>query len=370
MGDETKKSKGGIKYFIIFFIVAVIFYFVFIAPSKDSANSNTSTPTQSNTNVLEEMKSHIVYVTYDYSGKDSSGNYFENKATGSGVIFYTDDSTMQIFTNRHVIDCGYTDNCYQRLSENVKVRMPDGKTFNASRVSIAPHGLDISVLTIDGNVLKSYSPTPVRKNELQLGEKVTAIGYPALQGINNVREFSISDGTITNQRDMLMDDGFSFKAIDSDAYINHGSSGGGLFDAGGNLIGITTWKSVGVQESTAININVINNFDSYSYCQEGSYPLGNDKCAKYCKREEVLGSDGICYGVCKDFYCKSQTFNVNDPRCKDGGQIAGDDGYCHNPCESQSSYCTGNGFCYKNKCVSCPSANLYLYEDGICRVYQ
>lgn len=361
MSEETKSKKNPWKYILIIFVV-LIGYQIFFA---NNGNKNI-TPTD---NLLDSMKSHIVYVMYDFSGKNGDGSYFEKEASGSGVIFYTEDSMMQIFTNRHVIDCGYTDSCYQRIKEIVKVRMPDGKIFNVSRVSISPHELDIAVLTIDGNGLKTYNPTLVRKNEIQLGEKVIALGYPAVQGINKVLQFSVSSGIITDFKDLLMKDGFSFKAIDSDAYTNHGSSGGGLFDSEGNLIGITTWKYLGIQESTAININVIDNFDKYSYCLEGSYPLQEGSCTKSCKREEVLGKDGLCYGVCKDFYCASQKFDVNDSRC-DNGLIAGEDGYCHQPCESPSTFCSGNSMCYNNRCVSCPDVKTILFEDGTCRVYE
>jgi hypothetical protein len=366
MVEEVKKSKGGFwKYVLIVFVIIVGYQIFFANKWGDNLNSSYD-------NLLASMKGHIVYVLYDFSGKNADGSYFEKEASGSGAIFYTNDSMVQIFTNRHVIDCGYTDSCYQRIKELIKVRMPDGKIFNVSEVLISPHGLDIAVLTIEGNGLKTYSPALVRKNEIQLGEKVTVIGYPAVQGINNVLELSVSSGTITNFKDLLMKDGFSFKAIDSDAYTNYGSSGGGLFDSEGNLIGITTWKSIGVQESTAININVIDNFDKYFYCSEGSYPLQEENiCAKYCKREEVLGKEGLCYGVCSGFYCESEKIKGNDDRCKEG-YIYGNDGYCHLPCGSDLTYCSStDSICFKDKCVnSCSLSNQELFKDGTCRVYE
>ncbi len=364
MVEEIKKSKWEIWKYILIVIIIFIGYEIFLGDNNKVNNDSRQ-------NVIDNIKSHVIYVLYDFSGKNGDGSYFEKEASGSGVIFYTEDSMMQIFTNRHVIDCGYTDSCYQRIKEIVKVRMPDGKILNVSTVSISPHGLDIAVLTIDGNGLKNYNSTPVRKNEIQLGEKVIAIGYPAIQGIDNVLEFSVSSGTITNFRDLLMKDGFSFKAIDSNAYTNYGSGGGGLFDSEGNLIGITTWKSIGVQESTAININVIDDFDKYFYCPEESYPLQDSGCAKSCKREEVLGEDGLCYGVCNSFYCESEKFGGNDDRCKEG-YIYGNDGYCHLTCGSDLTYCSSiDSICFRDKCVnSCSSINQLLFKDGICRVYE
>jgi len=362
MDEETKKSKWGVWEYVFIIIIIFIGYQIFFA-NKDKDNINSTD--------LDSMKSHMVYVMYSFSGKNEDGSYFEKEVSGSGVIFYTEDSTMQIFTNRHVIDCGYTDSCYQRINEIAKVRMPDGKIFNVSRVLISPHELDIAILSIDGDGLKIYNSTLVRENEIQLGEKVVALGYPAVQGINNVLEFSVSSGTITNFKDLLMKDGFSFKAIDSDAYTNYGSSGGGLFDSEGNLIGITTWKSIGIQESTAININVINNFDVYFYCPKGSYPLQKGNCAEYCKREEVLGKNDVCYDVCNGFYCESEKFDGDDDRCEKG-YIYGNDGYCHLTCGSDLTYCPStDSICFRDKCVSdCSSTNQFLFEDGFCRVYE
>ncbi len=363
MEEEIKKKSPWktIGKFILIVIVFGIIYLVFIAPNEEITGNVVKTDT-------DLMKNKITYVTYDFSGKNQDGSYFENSISGSGVVFFSNDSLMEIFTNRHVVDCSYTDNCYQRLNEHIKIRTYDGKVYDVSKVLIAPHGLDIAVLEVKTPLSSQYTPALVRKSELELGEKVTAIGYPALSGINNVLELSISDGTITNFRDLLMRDGFAFKAIDSDAYTNHGSSGGGLFDSEGNLVGINTWIQ-GTKNSIAININVIDDFQSYIYCNSNSYPLGDKSCVQYCEREEVLGDDGLCYPVCKDFYCESQKFNVEDSRCSDG-LIAGSDGYCHQPCESPSTYCSGNNLCYHNKCVSCPDVRTKLFSDGTCRFYE
>ncbi len=301
------------------------------------------------------------------------------KITGSGVLFARSGDKIQIFTNRHVIDCSYTQNCYQRLSEDFNVRTYDGKFHKVSRVYVAPHHLDIAVLEINANELEWYNQTFYRKNLPTIGEKVVAIGYPSFT--QNVLEYSTKNGQITSFRNLIMDDGFSFKAIDSDAYTYFGSSGGGLFDDNGLLVGINTWIQ-GTQNSVAIDINSKNNLneislntksdlEKYIYCENGNYIYFSNKieeCLPYCNRDDVMGTDFKCYKICEDFYCESQKFNVNNPRCPKG-QIAGSDEYCHFPCESPSTYCVGNNFCYQNKCVSCPSTLTKLFKDGTCRFY-
>jgi tetratricopeptide (TPR) repeat protein len=65
---------------------------------------------------------------------------------------------------------------------------------------------------------------------LAVGEHVYALGAP--EGL----ELSLSEGLVSSLRSF---DGLSF--IQTTAPISHGSSGGGLFDGQGSLIGITTF---------------------------------------------------------------------------------------------------------------------------------
>ena len=68
--------------------------------------------------------------------------------------------------------------------------------------------------------------------ELKVGSRVYAIGSP--RGL----EQTISDGLLSGVRRSA--DG-SFTALQVTVPISRGSSGGGLFDAQGRLIGITTF---------------------------------------------------------------------------------------------------------------------------------
>jgi len=71
---------------------------------------------------------------------------------------------------------------------------------------------------------------------LEIGETVYAIGNP--QGLQR----TLSDGLLSGMR-VLKD----FRMLQTTAPISPGSSGGGLFDARGNLIGITTSTRVNSQ---------------------------------------------------------------------------------------------------------------------------
>jgi len=66
--------------------------------------------------------------------------------------------------------------------------------------------------------------------DVKIGEPVFTVGAP--QGL----ELSLADGIVSSKRSI--DEG---RLIQTSAPISKGSSGGGLFDAEGNLVGITTF---------------------------------------------------------------------------------------------------------------------------------
>ncbi|MFH0870200.1 MAG: serine protease [archaeon] len=312
--------------------------------------------------VLDNIKNTIVWVKYEIVGRNADGTYFSNGGTGSGVITSNENEELTVYTNRHVVDCNYNElNCYQRISEKISVRTQDGNIYAVDKVSFSESDIDLAVLTIKTSRASDYesaSYTP----DFNINDEVTAVGYPSYA--QNVVEFSVSEGAINNIKDVLSQStGKSFKTIESDAYTYFGSSGGGLFDKNGNLVGINTWISNTNQNHMAIAFNSIAN-EQFIYCSEGSYYL-NGKCYAYCDKTQILGNDGGCYDICNNFYCETRQTGSGDSRCSDAGYVVGTDGYCHEPCGS--GYCADStAICYRAKCVTC-SVNMYLYHDGTCR---
>ena len=87
-------------------------------------------------------------------------------------------------------------------------------------------------------VIESIEFKPVKGfttyNQLSIGDNVYSIGSP--QGLEN----SLGQGIISGKRELDEQ-----KIIQTTAHVSPGSSGGGLFDCSGNLIGITTFKVIG-----------------------------------------------------------------------------------------------------------------------------
>lgn len=83
-------------------------------------------------------------------------------------------------------------------------------------------------------------------DSLEVGERVYTLGSPS--GF----ELTLSDGIISGRRD---EEAFHF--VQTTAPISPGSSGGGLFDARGNLIGVTTLVLAGRQRlNQALNFAI------------------------------------------------------------------------------------------------------------------
>ena len=141
-------------------------------------------------------------------------------AVASGVIISRDG---YIATNNHVVsDAG-----------KLRARLADGREFDARMVGRDPHS-DLAVVKIDG-----HDFTPARfadSRHARPGESVVAIGNPL--GFEN----SVSVGVVSaNRSGPIRVDGQTMgDMIQTDAAINQGNSGGGLFNAQGELIGINT----------------------------------------------------------------------------------------------------------------------------------
>lgn len=144
------------------------------------------------------------------------------KGTGSGFVW---DRKGYIVTNYHVIQGG----------DAARVTLADQSTWNARIVGSLPDA-DIAVLLIDA---PSTRLTPIEigtSNDLQVGQKVFAIGNPF--GLDK----SLTTGVISALgREIQSVTKRPIKnVIQTDAAINPGNSGGPLLDSAGRLIGVNT----------------------------------------------------------------------------------------------------------------------------------
>lgn len=158
----------------------------------------------------------------------------KNGGLGSGVAV----SPTEILTNCHVIEG----------AKKIVVKQ-DKKEWSA-KVSRSDPGSDRCVLSVpDGK----FKPVPgVRSyDDLKVGEPLYTLGSP------NGLELTLGSGILSGLRE---EDGRHW--VQTTAPISPGSSGGGLFDARGNVVGITTLILLGRQKSNQ-SLNFAIPADSY-----------------------------------------------------------------------------------------------------------
>ncbi|MFI8303596.1 trypsin-like peptidase domain-containing protein [Streptomyces sp. NPDC085927] len=186
-------------------------------------------------------------------------------STGSGVII-TDDG--EIITNNHVV----------AGASSVEVRTSDGKTYTADVVG-TESSKDLALIK-----LRDASGLPTAtlgdSDKVQVGDEVVAIGSPegltgtVTSGIVSALDRDVTVSTDESQgqqqqqgqpggwpfefdgQEFNGDTGGStttYKAIQTDASLNPGNSGGALIDMNGDIIGINSamYSSSGSGSSSA-----------------------------------------------------------------------------------------------------------------------
>ena len=143
----------------------------------------------------------------------------DGQALGSGFVI---DGEGHIVTNDHVVE-GAT---------SISVEFADGATYDAQLVG-TDASTDIGVIKVDA---PSSELTPLQladSGAVQVGDEVVAIGSPL--GLDETVTSGIVSAlhrTITSPNNFSIND-----AIQTDAAINHGNSGGPLLDGSGQVIG-------------------------------------------------------------------------------------------------------------------------------------
>ncbi len=139
---------------------------------------------------------------------------------GSGVVI---DDQGHVLTNDHVVEGAIA----------VKVELASGETVSAKIVGTDP-STDVAPLDIEVPA-GDLDPIPLGdSSSLRVGQPVLAIGDPF--GYQGSASAGIASGL---GRSIEAPNGFTITgAVQTDAAVNHGNSGGALLDATGALVGI------------------------------------------------------------------------------------------------------------------------------------
>jgi putative serine protease PepD len=141
-------------------------------------------------------------------------------ATGTGFIV---DSKGHIVTAAHVVDG----------ASSITVKLQDGTTRTAKLLG-KDNATDVAVISIDPSGLALHPLALGSSASLGVGDAVAAIGDPFTY------ERSLSTGIVSGlDRTISAPNGFTVAhAIQTDAALNPGNSGGPVLDASGQVIGI------------------------------------------------------------------------------------------------------------------------------------
>ncbi len=236
--EKLIKNKKTIKNFSIvlcFFLLAFIFFNISSQPSlyhslqafdKNELFSNDLSILSSSTSVVENIDNARKSVV------EISTIVNDVKHAGSGVIIKKDNA-VYIITNYHVIE----------NAENAIIRFYNGKTIENVEVVGFDKKQDIAVLMFNKSKISKNEEIVIakirdtNKQPLKLAEETYAIGNPLGQ-----LGGTLTKGIISSLERTIKLNDFDIKVIQTDASINNGNSGGGLFDSNGLLIGIVNAK--------------------------------------------------------------------------------------------------------------------------------
>lgn len=205
--------------------------------------------------VFQKYADSAVQIESTFDGVGGGFFHANNSAQGIGSGFVV-SSDGYILTNGHVIVDTESGSAPVKASK-VQVNFRNGKQAEASIVGYDLTSSDIAVIKVDPSGLDLLPAQLGDSESVRVGETVAAIGSPF-----GLYSSSITAGIVSaiNRTVESPESGFVINnAIQTDAAINRGNSGGPLFNMRGEVIGLneqiatTSGGSEGVGFAVPIN---------------------------------------------------------------------------------------------------------------------
>ena len=204
------------------------------AGSVSAAETAYGSSTMSAGDLYDMACDQVVGVTTEVTYTNYFGMRSSAAVSGSGFIITADG---YILTNYHVIEDAY------KAGIDVNVILHDGTRYKAQIVGVEADN-DVAILKIDADGL---SPVTLGNSEgMRVGDTIYAVGNPLGE-----LEFSMTTGHVSAKDRRIVTDssGESISMFQIDAPVNSGNSGGPVYNARGEVVGIVTakYKSSGVE---------------------------------------------------------------------------------------------------------------------------
>ena len=224
--------------------------------SNSGATTTASSTSKANSTseIVKKTADSVVEISTESVVTGSFAQQYVQQGAGSGVIISQDG---YILTNNHVING----------ANSVKVRLRDGTEYDATIIG-SDSDNDIALLKVSATGL---SPATFGdSNSLAVGDYVVAIGNPLgeLGG-------TVTDGIISALARKVTIEDTQMTLLQTNAQVHPGNSGGGLFNANGELVGIVNAKQSATEvEGIAFAIPINNVLDILSDLKEYGYVTG------------------------------------------------------------------------------------------------
>ena len=254
------------------------------------------------TAVAKKVQPSIVAITVEYSVNSIFSRVpTTGTAKGSGIIISEDG---YILTNNHVVNSSSaSSNYFYEIGEasKVTVKLYDGTECEGTIIGTDSQ-TDLAVIKIDKDGLNAAELGS--SSSVQVGEFAMAIGSPL--GLDN----SVTAGIISAvNREVTDSDGNKYVAIQTDAAINAGNSGGALVNSKGQVIGVNTLKLAGDDvEGVGFAIPIDSTKEIYEQLIEYNKVKrpyigisGIDLNDDLAKRNNLVSSVGVYVQVVEDF---------------------------------------------------------------------
>lgn len=177
--------------------------------------------------IYDQACDQVVGITTEVTYTNFFGQTSSSAVSGSGFIVSKDG---YILTNYHVIEYAY------QGGYTITVMLHDGTRYEAAIVGVEDCN-DIAVLKIDATGLNPV--TFGDSDQISVGDDVYAVGNPLGE-----LEFSMTTGHVSALDRLITTEENSepINMFQIDAAVNAGNSGGPVYNANGEVIGIVTAK--------------------------------------------------------------------------------------------------------------------------------
>ena len=161
-----------------------------------------------------------------------SGLLYAENWTGTGWAL----KDGYIVTNFHCVDG----------ARNIVVKSSKGDYY--AKVVVTDESSDLAIIKIDDDAFSGFGEVPysIERKQCEVGESIWTIGFPMMDIMGE--EVKFTDGKISAKTGYMGD----LRTYQITVPIQPGNSGGPLFNASGNIVGIT---SSGLNKQIADNVN-------------------------------------------------------------------------------------------------------------------